>query len=298
MASIAMPDPDTVQLNWCDQSMVTWHSDNSLTLRKPRGSSAFTPDQTIGFLPRGIALLWDKHRIFAGQGSKVVELKRDEPMRFVRDDKGGLVMQHVPTPYGYRVKRGAIKRVTQQTCGAFLEWVQLTAPIMRATPHADHMEAHQMLLTEVGFPAGFDEAHQARVKDMPWDGERGDVMNMLSRLWYLPHGDAGMDRRHFHRPSTEVLVKWMSADNESRWLDALNVVMRHAGVIRYHNNPHGHCHIDVNKVTAYVERLVTFVHRDEVFTRVELPTNHVPTGRNAEYFNELTLSFKQIDIVS
>ena len=94
------------------------------------------------------------------------------------------------------------------------------------------------------------------------------------------------------------MMKWMSAGNEAHWLDALNVVMKHVGVIRYHNNPKGQAPIDMKKVTAYVERLVAFIHRDEAFTRVELPTDKMPTNRNAEYFNELTLNFGQYDTVS
>ena len=51
MASISMPDPDTVQLSWLEQPMVLWHSDETMTLLKPRGSNAYTPDQVVGFLP-------------------------------------------------------------------------------------------------------------------------------------------------------------------------------------------------------------------------------------------------------
>ena len=298
MASIAMPDPDTVHLNWCDQPMVTWHSDDSLTLHKPRGASAYTPDQTVGLLPRVIALQWNKNRIFAALNGRVVELRRGEPIRFVRDDKGSLVMLNPGLTYGYRAKRGVAKKLTQQTCGAFLEWATLTSSIMQTSTRAEHNAAHTLLLNEVGYPKEFDDAQRARIKDMPWEGERGEVTFLLSRLWYLPHGDAGMDKQSFHRPSTELMMKWMSAGNEAHWLDALNVVMKHVGVIRYHNNPKGQAPIDMKKVTAYVERLVAFIHRDEAFTRIELPTDKVPTNRNAEYFNELTLNFGQYDTVS
>ena len=298
IANITMPDPDTVHLNWYEQPLVTWHSDDSLTMHKPRGCNAYAPDQVIGFLPRGVSLVWNKGRAFVSIDGKVAELRRDAPLRFVRDDKGGLVMEHAPTPYGYRAKRGVAKKLMQQTCGEFLEWVAVTSSIVQTSTRAEHHAAHTLLLSEVGYPSGFEEAHRVRIKDLPWDGERSEVTFMLSRLWYLPHGDGGMDKQHFHRPSTELMMKWMSAGNEAHWLDALNVVMQHVGVIRYHNNPQGCAPIEMKKVTAYVERLVAFIHRDEAFTRIELPTDKVPTNRNQEYFNELTLNFKQIDIVS
>ena len=298
MASIGMPDPDSVHLQWYGQTMVTWHSDDSLTLYKPRGANAYSPDQTVGLLPRVIALQWNKGRVFVELNGRVTELVRGEPLRFVRDDKGNLVMEHAPTPYGYRAKRGVAKKLTQQTCGEFLEWAQLTSSIVQTSTRAEHNTAHALLRSEVGYPDEFEDAHRARIKDMPWEGQRSEVMFMLSRLYYLPHGDAGEDKKHFHRPSTELMLKWMSAGNEARWLDALNVVMHHVGVIRYQYNPKGQAPIEMKKVTAYVERLVAFIHRDEAFTRIELPTDKMPTNRNVEYFNELTLNFGQYDTLS
>ena len=300
-ASISMPNPDTVQLSWLEQPMVLWHSDETMTLLKPRGSNAYTPDQVVGFLPREIKLLWRTGRLFVTRGSEVAELKKGHPVSFTRCDCDTIVMDNPPAAYSYRVRRGVLPNLTQQACGEFLKWARLTASIVVVTSQEERVTAHGKLLSHFGFTPEFLEAENERIKKLPWEGERFGVQDALNRLHYLPHGQEGNDRKHFHRPSTELLMEWMRVGNEDRWFDALNVLMHHTATIHWRDTDQygrGSARIDLGKMTEYIERLVAYIHRDEVFKKTPAAKGVVPTNRNAEYFNDLVIDFGQTDTVS
>ena len=305
-ASITMPDPVTVVLNYYGHKLVEWHSNDTLILHAPKYYSAFSGDQIIGFVPRSMSFEWNKGRLFVQTDGKSIELTRRQSLKFVPVADKRLYLGYpifdvvdAPDAKVFRVKRGVADAIVQRRFGAFLEWVTLTSTIAPSGSHAELSLSYRKFRTELGYSNEFCDAQRSAVSGLGWDednGRRGHVMQALADVDYLPYSP---NRRGaiFHRASSELLAAWMSGNNTERWLDALNVIQEHVGTGRAYNF-HGEKHVNQKRVYDYVKTITAFLHRDEAFKVITIPAGAVPSKCNAEYFREINIDFGQTDTVS
>ena len=298
-ASITMPDPDTVLLNYYREKLVEWRSDNTFTLHAPKYYSAFSGDQIIGFVPRSMSFEWNKGRLFVQTDGESIELIRRQSLKFVpiRGEKtyhGYPVFEVVGAPdvQVYRVRRGVADAITKRRFGAFLEWVALTSSIVPSISRSEMEESYAQFRTALGYTDGFLAEQKKAVDGLPWDGKREHVMVALCDVDYLPYSVHRLSGA-FHRASAELLAEWMSGNNPDKWLSALNVIQDYAGVHRFHMDRNAH--IDITRVYEYIKGIAAFLHRDEAFKVITLPAGTVPSKRNSEYFREFHIDFGQTD---
>ena len=300
-ASITMPDPDTVLLNYYREKLVEWRSDNTFTLHAPKYYSAYSGDQIIGFVPRSMGFSWVHGRLFVQlTDGKNIELVRRKSLKFVPVDRthnGWPVFEVVDAPdvQAYRVRRGVADAITKRRFGAFLEWVALTSSIVPGVARSEMEESYAQFRTALGYTDGFLAEQKKAVDGLPWDGKREHVMVALCDVDYLPYSVHRLSGA-FHRASAELLAEWMSGNNPDKWLSALNVIQDYAGVHRFHMDRNAH--IDITRVYEYIKRIAAFLHRDEAFKVITLPAGTVPSKRNSEYFREFHIDFGQTDSVS
>ena len=101
MASISMPDADTVNLEFCGKPLVQWRSDNTYTVYRPVYASAYVPDNTSHYVPkRGVRLEAWRDMRGAGQHQAV-----SQSVLLPRWRQAGVSSGGQPSP------------VTQQACG-------------------------------------------------------------------------------------------------------------------------------------------------------------------------------------
>jgi len=304
-ASITMPDPITVVLNYYGHRLVEWRSNDTFILHAPKYYSAFSGDQIIGFVPRSMSFEWNKGRLFVQTDGKQIELTRRQSLKFVPTEKtykGYPIFEAAGAPDAkvYRVKRGAADAITLRRFGAFLEWVMMTSTIAPCGTHEELTTSYKQFRTALGYTDEFCKAQRDAVSGLGWDeadGRRGHVMQALADVDYLPYS---LNRRGpiFHRASSELLAAWMSGNNPERWLDALNVIQEHVGVHKAWNHRDSVSRVDAGRVYTYVKSITAFLHRDEAFKVITIPAGTVPSKCNAEYFREINIDFGQTDSVS
>jgi hypothetical protein len=300
-ASITMPDPLTVVLNYYGHRLVEWRSNDTFILHAPKYYSAFSGDQIIGFVPRSVSFDWNKGRLFVQTDGKQIELTRRQSLKFVPIEKtyiGCPVFEVVDAPDAqvYRVKRGVADNITLRRFGAFLEWVMVTSTIAPSGSHKELSLSYRKFRSALGYSNEFCDAQRSAVSGLAWDeadGRRGYVMQALADVDYLPYSPHRRGAT-FHRASSELLAAWMSGNNTERWLDALHVIQEHIGTSRAYIS-HGEEHVDPKRVYDYVKTITAFLHRDEAFKVVTIPAGTVPSKCNAEYFREINIDFGQTD---
>ena len=297
-ASITMPDPDTVLLNYYGNKLVEWRSDNTFTLHAPKYYSAYSGDQIIGFVPRSMFFEWNKGRLFVKTDGESIEVIRRQSLKFVpvttRTYNGYPVfkVEDAPDVQVYRVRRGVADAITKRRFGAFLEWVALTSSIVPSISRSEMEESYAQFRTALGYTDGFLAEQKKAVDGLPWDGKREHVMVALCDVDYLPYAVNRLSGA-FHRASAELLAEWMSGTNPDKWLSALNVIQDYAGVYKFHMDRNAH--IDITRVYEYIKGIAAFLHRDEAFKVITLPAGTVPSKRNSEYFREIHIDFGQTD---
>jgi hypothetical protein len=299
MASIAMPDADTVDLNygWTVQNrepLVRWKSDNTFTVRHPLYANAYAPDNMTPYLSSGCRFAWDQGRVFVVlPGDKRYLMTRGEEMRFQMIE-GKVFMLNKPVAYSYRVKRMPMATVMKEY-EPFLSWLQVVLAV-----------SHPMTNEELEFPyANFVE--EAGVKsEKYYDGLRtlvtrdtDEVKRMLvfaeanhrSRLPFAGRGVYGANSK-FHRESCELLQQWVTDTTAVNWVKAMHVIAQQAAESRYMYAGSGkfpgyqRC-LALKHAQEYLRHLGIFLNRDEVLEKVRLDDGEAPSKRNTNYFTEI-----------
>jgi hypothetical protein len=304
-ANIIMPDPDTVVLNYHGNELVEWRSDNTFTLHAPKYYSAYSGEQIIGFVPRGMEFSWEKGRLFVKLfNGKNIELARRQSLKFAPTEKtyyDSPIFDVVDAPdvKVYRVKRGVADAIVKRRFGAFLEWVAMTSSIVSSASHEEIKESRKKYKAAAGYTDELLSAVSKAVEHLPWGGERERVSMALNDVHHIPYSSRRQGGA-FHRASSELLAEWMSDNNTECWLDALNVIQNHVGEHLYgdYSGRKRGVHISVLRVYGYVKGIAAFLHRDEAFKITTMPAGIVPSKCNAEYFREISIDFGQTDSVS
>ena len=309
MASISMPNADTVNLEYYGKPLVQWRSDNTYTVYRPIYASAYVPDNTSQYVPKG-AFGW-KH----GEICVVLDNTKQYPKEYFFPDGGKLEFQvagnhhlllNKPVAYATRTNRNvAMKIMTKYQ--PFMDWLQVVAGVKREIDMDEAQEACDRLrhLAGVSSEEAYDKAIQTLAPTLI-DDERWTLYDERRNAGFLPF--RGSNSRyaytHFHRPSCAMLDAWLTDTNAENWVQAMHVIARHQGIHLHFRDvggayKHTKTVLPIDKTVEFLKALTSFLHRDEVFTRERLPDGQLPTKTNLNFFHEIHIrNLGTIDKVS
>lgn len=302
MASIEMPDENTVVLKYYNAPLVVWKSDDSFSVHPPKYYSAYAADHLHWYLPfeRGF-FEWNKGRMFISQNDgKKYHLPRTSTGLKFQKVGNKFFMLNKPVEYNVRKDRTAYKHAIAKY-KPFLDWAGAVLSINNKVVGADLKAEFNHLLSEAGLAS--EETVQKLLYGRDSDSIPQDIRQELYGTWYaysrLPfrgYGNCGA-YTSFHRETCEVLDSWVTSDNPDLWVKALYAIgERQNSVYSWQsiNNDPTYA-VNLLPVTKYVETLCQYIHRDTIFKKVRLDDGAVPSKTNGQYFDpELKLVPKRI----
>jgi len=305
MASISMPDADTVNLEYCGKPLVQWRSDNTYTVHRPVYSNAYTPGNTSQYVPEGI-FGWRHGEIFVAlKGGKDYFFPDGGKLEFQVAGNHHLLLNK-PVAYATRTNRNAAMKIMTKY-QPFMDWLQVVAGVKREIDMDEAQEACDRLRRIAGVPSleAYDKAIQ-NLAPIVIEDERWRLYDERRNADYLPFRGANSRHSytHFHRPSCELLDSWLTDTNAENWVQAMYVIARHQGRHIHIRNANGIYSITrtilpIDKAVEFLRAMTSFVHRDEVFTRERLPDGQLPTRTNLNFFHEIHIrNLGTIDSVS
>jgi len=309
MASISMPNADTVNLEYGGKPLVQWRSDNTYTVYRPVYASAYVPDNTSHYVPKG-AFGWKHGEIYV-----VLDNTKQYPKAYFFPDGGKLEFQvagnhhlllNKPVAYATRANRNvAMKIMTKYQ--PFMDWLQVVAGVKREIDMDEAQEACDRLrhLAGVSSEEAYDKAIRTLAPTLI-DDERWTLYDERRNAGFLPF--RGSNSRyaytHFHRPSCAMLDSWLTDENAENWVQAMHVIARHQGIHLHFRDVGGAYRntktiLPIDKAVDFLKAMTSFLHRDEVFTRERLPDGQLPTKTNLNFFHEIHIrNLGTIDKVS
>jgi hypothetical protein len=295
MASISMPDDDTVCLNYYKHPLVVWKSDDTFTIHSPVYYSAYVPNNIQQFVPMGIGFSWDKGRLLvtSNMGEKSYILRAGETIKF-RKTGDSFEMIDVPVEYAIRKIRGSEKKYLK-LCEPFLEWVDLVQSIAPETNDQAVKEVESskgILFKAVGLMD--EDEYEAFTKTKAWS-ESPNRWDINHSRQHFPHGGSANWRgaRHngFDRNGCAKLYEWVTGPLSDNWVHALNVLKHHEAERKHYRVADKHWGVNFvlnrEKAVKYLGDIALFLHFDDCFRKVPLAVGEVPTKQNAEFLTEL-----------
>ena len=293
MASISMPNADTVNLEYYGKPLVQWRSDNTYTVYRPVYTSAYVPDNTSQYVPEG-TFGWRHGDIFVRlKNVKDYFIPEGGKLEFQVAGKHHLLLNK-PVAYATRTNRNvAMKIMTKYQ--PFMDWLQVVAGVTRHIDMDEAQEACDRLRRLAGVPS--EEAYETEIRNF-------DSTNEYFNMWvlfderrnagFLPFRGANTrySYTHFHRPSCAMLDAWLTDTNAENWVQAMYVIARHQGRHLHFRDVGGAYRntktiLPIDKAVEFLKALTSFLHRDEVFTRERLPDGQLPTRTNLNFFHEI-----------
>jgi len=291
MASISMPDEDTIHLNFYGQPLVTWKSDDSLEIFPPRYYSAYAIDNIQQFAPMGIHFSWNRCRVVVRHGDNSYLLDEGKTLKF---KKVGLETYELVTSieeYAIRKKRGSEKKFVRE-CSKFLDWMELVQSIDNQNPNfeTEMQEGIDALLVELGLLTNseFDKWCQTE------EGQRNtDRWEQIRLRKHVPHATSAVWRSStaFHTDGCKLILNWITEPMSDKWVTAFHIMMFNAGR-RDYNRSVSKWTITIDRKIAedYIAELVKHVYFEHCFDRVPLGAGEIPTKQNTEYLKTYRLT--------
>lgn len=295
MASISMPDADTVCLNYYGSPLVVWKSDDSFEVFPPKYYSAYVVDNIQQFVPTNVGFGWNKGRLLVTQGDNAYMLHEGKSFKF-RKAGNSYELVDVPVEYAVRKIRGSERKFIK-LCEPFLEWADLVQSIVpQQTPDnetIDEIKASvDVLFKSVGLMT--EGEYEAHMKTATWDSHpnRWDIHRSRE---HFPHGGdvnwRGNHHKGFNAEGCAKLYEWITSSLNDNWVHALNVLKHHQAErqhFRISDNKWG-VNFKLNRTSAvkYISEIAMFLHFDECFRKVPLAVGEVPTKQNAEFLTDL-----------
>jgi hypothetical protein len=298
MANIAMPDANTVNLNygWADaqrEPLVRWKSDDTFTVRHPLYANAYAPDNMTKYLPSTCYFAWNQGRLFIVlPGDKRYLMVRGQDMQFQMLD-GKIFMLNKPVAYSYRVKRGPMATVMKEY-EPFLSWLQVVLAVSHPLTNEELEFPYDNFVEEAGVKsAKYYDGLRTLVTRETDEVKRNLVFaeaNHRSRLPFAGRGVYGANSK-FHRESCELLQQWVTDTTAVNWVKAMHVIAQQAAESRYSlavgKFPGYIRSLTLKHVQEYLRHLGIFLNRDEVLEKVRLDDGATPSKRNTNYFTEI-----------
>jgi hypothetical protein len=307
MASISMPDADTVNLEHYGKPLVQWRSDNTYTVHRPWYANAYTPNNTSQYVPKGV-FSWRHGDICVRlNGDKEYFIPEGGKLEFQVAGTHHLLLNK-PVAYATRTNRNAAMKIMTKY-QPFMDWLQVVAGVKREIDMDEAQEACDRLRRLSGVPSEEDYEKvivRVQVQNHPFDSEMWKLYDDRRNAGHLPFrgNNSRYSYTHFHRPSCELLDSWLTDTNAENWVQAMYVIARHQGRHIHIRNANGFYAttktiLPIDKAVDFLKAMTSFVHRDEVFTRERLPDGQLPTRTNLNFFHEIHIrNLGTIDSVS
>lgn len=286
MASISMPDEDTIHLNFYghDQPLVIWKSDDSLEIFPPHYYSAYSAGNIQEFVPRGIWFRWNRGRIVVQHKDNSYLLQGDKTVKFKKVGPETYELVASSSECAIRKKRGSEKKFVRE-CSKFLDWTELVQSIdNQDKSHEQEMkDAMDVLYQELGLmtDAEFHKWYHsaAAMRDI----NKHEQMRFRQ---HVPHATSAIWRARdsFHTDGCKLILNWITEPMSDKWVTALYIMMFNAGK-RGYRSAAMRWHITLDRKTAeeYITELVKHVYFEHCFDRVPLGAGEIPTKQNVEY---------------
>ena len=293
MASISMPDPDTVHLNLCGKPFVVWHADDTFEVHHPQYISAGLVDNMHPYLPKG-HFVWNRGRLF-------IEMNPGERYEFKKGDV--LRMQKVndryffynkPVAYARRMKRGVVDGYMKAYV-PFLDWLTVVAVDGLTYAWEDIRNSETTLREAVNLP---DRKWFEKVVNGTGMGDKRSLAYSLEAdVAHIPFTRETTPRK-FHTPSCEVLHKWVSGDDPAMWAQVLPLMTSVCGAYSYRVSAMGGSsgyRMRVTHAVDFLRNLVSHLFREEVFELVRLEDGKISSGRNDNFYSVNDISREKIN---
>lgn len=295
MASIEMPDADTVVLKYYGAPFVTWKSDDSFTVSNEAvHNSAYSAQHLPFFLPNRWETQWNGCRMTIGNKGKFYLMPQGSVYRFVKAGED-YELVNKPTAYAIRKKRGSDTKLLEK-CKPFFDWLSVVSSVSGEVTTGEGSYARSVLAEQSGIkPFAFykqrmeevqknsaafsDEARQERYADYRM---YDSVPATTSHYMYLSY-------RSFHTPSCERLIEWVESDNAEHWVLAMNLLSERTGRRRWVDGEVQYM-IVLEEITKYLLDVSRHTNRDTVFYKEQLDDGVVPSRSNAMYFRSHSFS--------
>lgn len=286
MASISMPDVDTVVLEYYGEPFVTWKSDDSFTVTNNAYQSPWTAAHLVFFLPERWETKWNGCRMTVGNKGKYYLMPQGSVFNFVKagDD---FELVNKPVAHAIRKRRGS-DRLILKKCESFFDWLTVVSAVNPRITNEDATYAKDILRERVGVkPIAW---YQKKVQESHADASMSNEDR--TRLYHdyrmcdvLPVSlhHTWMGNRRFHTPSAEILMQWIEGDDAEDWVLAMNVIADRTGFRRYVDSTINF-ELTHERATTFVKDIARHVHRESVFFREQLEDGEVPTRNNDVYF--------------
>lgn len=283
MASISMPDENTIHLNFYGHPLVVWKPDDTLEIFPPRYYSAYAVDNIQQFTPVGIHFGWNRSRLTVHHGGSTYLLESDKSLKFRKTGAESYELVAVPTEYAIRKKRGMEKKFLKD-CVPFLDWLDLVQSIDnkpdRESNDRNISEGMDAMFVELGFLTNSEFTKWQGTEEGIRDNTRWEQMRMRD---HAPHDRSSWRAsKGFHTEGCKLLLDWITAPMSDNWVHALYVILHNAGKRVYKDRV---LHLELTRTTAeeYIAELVKHVYFEHCFDRVPLGAGEIPTKQNPEY---------------
>jgi len=288
MASIEMPDADTVVFKYYGEQFVMWKSDDSFTVSNNVYNSSFSAGHLPFFLPRRWETKWNATRMTIGNKGKFYLMPTGTVFQFVKaGDDYELVNK--PMAHAIRKKRGADVKILEKA-KPFLDWLTVVSCVNNSLTSQETKDAMDKLRTQVGLHTAdwYRERLQESYKPESTLSvtERSKIYDDYRTIDMLPTTVSKWSYvryRTFHTPSSELLMNWVEDENAENWVLAMYVLAERAGNRRYRNGD-VQFELTLEDATKYITEVARHVHRDSIFYTQQLDDGVVPSRSNAVYF--------------
>ena len=303
LASIDMPNDDTVVLNYCSKPLVVWHSDNTFEVHNPYWKSAYVPDNIYNYVPIGLGFGWDKGRLLLKVGAEDFVMENGKVYNFQKVG-GKYFFLNSPVAHSYKLNMREFNK-KMESVKSFLDWFNIVSAINNEHTVLAIQEVYANFKVQHNVPSlmFYDTVREkCRASRIP------EVETIYMKCWeeqrvseFLPvRGRRSYFNRftYFHRPSAETLCQWVSDSSGEHWTEALYVMLNSHGT-RMKNGDH--FTIKQDHVREYVANIVKFLYRDEVFNQVRLDKGVLASKTNYNFFTpeaEFHINSGTIDTVS
>lgn len=292
MASIAMPDDDTVVLNYYNKPLTTWKSDGTFTIQAPVYYSAYAVDHLHWYLPmdRG-EFKWNKGRMFIKlPDGKQYALSRSTGSLAFQKEGDKYFMLTKPRAYNVRKNRKAYTNALK-AYAPFVDWAGTVLSINDKAVSGDLVEAMGKLITDSGLPTR-KSLYDLVYSDMANLAFKPELRIQLHSSLY------GLDRlpfrgrsaygayTNFNRPTCETLNAWITGDDQDMWPHALYAIGERQHLVYSWQGSDVTVTLRHDLINKFVETLCCFMNRDSVFNKVLLEDGEVSSKQNYQYFEE------------
>jgi hypothetical protein len=289
MASIEMPDADTVVLKCYGQPFVTWKSDDSFTITNSVYQSAYTAQHLSFFLPRVWYTRWNATRMTVTKNGKAWLMPYGSVFHFAKvGDDYELVNK--PVAHAIRKKRGADRKLLKK-CVPFFDWLTVVLSVDSRITNEDGSDAQDALRKQSGLKStdwyreqwvsivqrrtGPDNTQTEEHQRFQNDYRMSDSVPTATPYYRRPLS--------FNTVSCEKLMQWVEGDNAENWVLAMNLLGERAGKRTWREDYR--YDLSVGQAIAYVLEVARHVNRDTVFFNEQLPDGVVPSRNNSHYMN-------------